>query len=441
MTEKKISEKELVFEMLDETDLDLVLMVFNENTKNKNLQFKRMKAKQHIHANKSRVNRLTPFEFLCEQLSSKKFKNIPLTKLLRMFNNPAMEIPTITKYFTLRTYHPKFFNEHYEEFEANILNGRFFLEGIQVFQSEEELRSYYLDTFGGDKAIQDIYLETLIDWYEANLHTLDKEFELLKGWTTCEFDAKRRQLREDYDDTALVLAFLKVGELDRELKDIFLHHVLNDCLAKCDLKLTSEMGELNKELLERLESLSQSNKELKKAIKAQEQECKTLKKEIEREHQETEKAWQAELESLKTALKQEELIQQHQKGELSTLKEVNAHLVEQLKLQEDLAASYQWSLQSDYTEAGIIVLHKSTLLYAKHLFPDIQFVTDLTAVDLEKPRKQLLIQKYGLPHLQRRQAQLFAQEQGLQVFELDGREEREQIMALSGHLTQLNLAE
>ena len=124
---------------------------------------------------------------------------------------------------------------------------------------------------------------------------------------------------------------------------------------------------------------------------------------------------------------------------ISEMEQKIAELEETLQSQRDLATNYKWALQADYTELGLVVFHKSQMLYAKDIFPDIQFVTHVDQIATDKPLKLMFIQRYGLPHAQRRQAQLFAQAQGIELRELDGREEREQIIVLSSYLaTQQN---
>lgn len=438
MGEREISEKELVFEMLEESELDLVLKVFNESPKNKNVAFKKMKVRQHLNGIKTKKNRLTPFDFLEEQLAYDSMKSLSLEKMLRIFNNPESEMPNVVKYFTLRHYHPGFFKEHYETIKNNVLNQRFFLTDIQIFQTEEKLRDYYLETFGFEKEAQDAYLDILINWYEEHVGSLKDSYELVKDWGLCEFDTKRRQLTE-FNETGLMLAMLKEGTLDGTLKEIFLQHCIHDCLVEANIQSATLLKEKTDALKLEIETLEQTNKEYKKAIKDKEQELKLLKKEKQAEWNQMNQNWEMKLNQLEETHRKEQSLWDEKEAVISQMTAEIATLEATLQSQKELAMNYKWALQADYTELGIVVFHKSQLFYAKQVFPDIQFVTNVDQIDLKKPIRVILIQKYGLSHQQRRQVQLFAQTQGVELKELEGREEREQIIVLSNYLAKQDI--
>ena len=434
MSDREISEKELVFQLIQDEQLDSILKAFNENTKNKNAAFKRMKVKQLLNGIKTIRNRLTPFEFLIEQLAFEPMKGEPIEKMLRIFNYEEMEMPEIVKYCTLRQYHPAFFKEHYEEMKTNILNNEFFLTNIQVFQSEESLKSYYFETFDQEKSPEEVYLDVLIDWYEANVQSIDEHCEMVKDWDMREFDTKRRQLAED-NETGLMLAMLKEKRVDDEWHKVLIQHAIHDCLIVSNLKKEEQLEKLSSEFKLKIEELKELNKTDKKKLKETEQQMKELLKEKQLEINALNEDWSKKIAQLEENHQKEVSLLGDRAELMNEIDEKVLELESQLQLQKDLQTHYQWALRADYTHLGVIVFHKSQLMYAQNIFPEIQFVTNTDQIDKEKTMKVILIQKYGLSHQQRRQAQRFAQENQLNIQELGGREEREQIMMLSNYLS------
>ena len=261
---------------------------------------------------------------------------------------------------------------------------------------------------------------------------------MVKDWGLCEFDTKRRQLTE-FNETGLMLAMLKEGNLDETLKEIFLQHCIHDCLVEANIQSATLLKEKTDALKLEIETLEQTNKEYKKAIKAQEQELKLLKKEKQAEWNQMNQNWEMKLNQLEETHRKEQSLWDKKEAVISQMTAEIATLEATLQSQKELAMNYKWALQADYTELGIVVFHKSQLFYAKQVFPDIQFVTNVDQIDLKKPIRVILIQKYGLSHQQRRQVQLFAQTQGVELKELEGREEREQIIVLSNYLAKQDI--
>lgn len=425
-----MTEKDLVLSLLvNEQDYDLVLSALGENYRQGNLAFKKMKMRQVLSKTKNSKQKDNTLEFLSKKMKLEKYKDDTLENILNLFTKEEKEVPDVVKYYVIKGYYPNFLKEKYTQIVENINQGKYFLSGIDSFQNLQSLEEYYLSGFS-DKELSysDYCVEEIEQWYLSNIKDLNDLNEKLSDRSLMNFHRLYSSYKVNTDD----ITILK-NESTLLLSETDLQEFSQVCGELAVLLAFYSKDSMNDEIGQRLfiDLLNKYNevKLLINSYRYRFSEKLVIDKEIEIRKQ---------IELLKPEIKQlkKENSKLNDDIKVQTLKrneiqEQLNHLQLESQTFNKLKKGYEWGLSQDYSNLEVKVVCSSNMLYAKYIFPDIEFVNIENALVEEFNCKYLLIQYYGISYRNRSLIENRNKSSECSIIPIMSRDERELIMDLS----------
>lgn len=439
--QKKIMiEKEFAIKIADDESIKLILLLLNEDVKNGNSEFKRFKFKQILNRSRvSKKNPQTPWEYLCDVIVKKDMECYRGEEIVRAFLDETEKAPSLLQYFTLRKYDYSFFENNFEKMIDNVKkNNHFFYELDQM--KSEDIEGYYTKKYSYSENEINKKINKLENLYLKDKKQLNELKGLLKGITLQEYDKMLSTLEKKFDRGIIQLVFLLTGDLNYEIKSILFTECLYSLLLNENCRRDAEIKEIKNNFHLEKDKLSNQNKEYKKNLLELEKKEKILSDKIDHCEEIINLNLKNYEEEKKQLLKNKNIEYNQLQNLHSNLIDENNTLTEKLSKYKLLESNYCLSFAQDFKQNKIAVIHASPLLYAKHLFPDINFISaSKMMIEIEKYELNLVyVQNSGIDFRSKMELRKLANIYGYEIIFLDSKEERELIMVLSNELLRLN---
>ena len=372
-----LTEKDIIMGLIQsENELDHVLRLLKKSTKHGSIPFKRNSLSNALSSN----NRYPTLKKLKENLSLSDLENQSISYLLDYFQKPAHNTPNIIQYFTLLHYHEDFINDHLEKIASNISHQIYFLDGLNTFQTLEEVETFYnLKATQSEFGYDDEMMKLIQKWFYKNFGFLREEMKALEGKDLLFFhnyfqsyqlpSPAISQFSEDFlshpdlldkiqvkaSQLMVFIAFYFKGVMTPHIR----HIIFTDCFS-CFYQLESMISD---------EQAKQQKQHFQQKLHENKQETELLKKENKR---------------LEREFKRQQTLQ------LNNQKKLDHHFEKETRYKQCLT-SIQSHFNETYLKHQVIVVCSQQLLYAKHLFPDLLFVSEDEAISTRLKCRHLIL--------------------------------------------------
>ena len=414
-----LAEKDIIMGLIhSEDEIDLVLRMLKKSTKHGSIPFKRNSLSNAL----SSSNRYPALKTLKEHLALSSLENQSISYTLDYFQKPTRHTPNIVQYFTLLHYHEDFINEHLEEMSSNITNQIYFLDGLNTFQTLEEVETFYnLKATQSEFGYDDEVMKLIKKWFYKKIGPLHEEMEALTGKDLLFFHNYFQTYQLPYsvlnkfpDDFLLAPDLLDKLQVKASQLLVFIafyfkgvmtphirHIIFTDCFS-CFYQLESIISD---------EQTKQLKQHFQQKLRENKQEIDHLKKENKR---------------LERDFKRQENMQ------IVSQKKLETHLEKESQYKQHLT-NLQLHFNETYTKYKIVVVCSQQLLYVKHLFPDLLFVSEDEAISTRLHCRHLILLHATLMKSKRLQLE-YKYQQYAQIKVLMSLDERELITDLLTYL-------
>lgn len=445
-----MNEKELVVTLTENNeDVDLLLNALNENAKG-NFQFKKMKLRRLIKKDTS-VDLLGILMDRLDRPEINAYRVVELPILIKQLS--AEGHGRMWQYLIVTKFYHDFTKENFATIVDNAKQGNEPFAGLHGFDNDRDLELFYQNEFDEmHKVKNESEVDHVTDWFEETICSLEAYKSRLRGVDLTEFDRLigmkntepellispdflKREDRRHYDSKhitkealsdlvkavdgegvklALHLAFLEVGLYNEGIKITLL-----DAMKRHYLTFRMQlMGTLK--VIDDLIFAAKHNRLIEDYNELE----KKLAK-IETEHESQLAALNQQLENTRVENKQSE-------DEAMLIQNQITELKQQHLKKEQQTAGYTRMLSENFTNLKLAVICDIQLLYAQHIYPDINFLTTDAIIETGfADIKEVLIQAWGSSVKKLRQLEKAAKVAGCDVFMLHCQDERQLIMEIA----------
>lgn len=433
-----MNEKEVLLEIIDEKETIFLLKIFGENSKSKSHAFRKQRLKTILNSslpNNSfkKSPKKTPWEHLMKTVVLQGFESFTPTEMIKQFVLLSDSIPNSVRFLTLLHYHPTFFETYKEKMIENIQNKKYFLTEVASFKNNREVEKFWRKH--SENLMNPENFEYLIDmlygWITeaVDANQVKEITNTIKNCSLLEFEQLMAKYpTPNYEYILNYIIFLKVGKIKPNIRIQMYWGILKEYIEverQFHQHLRKKAEEKHQE---NNQTLQKEVKALKKEMKQQEQIIKNLTKQSQKQVETTQKEKEKETQVQRARISQLE-------KELQQMKKENEQVKQENQKYYHLTEFYSRGVTQRYLELKWAICHASSLVYAKHLFPDMSFYTvnEQSTLFSSNPRV-ILIQQYGISYSDKRKILEIATQKGIPVVILNAKEERELIIELSQQL-------
>lgn len=429
---KIMNEKELFIETIEEADFIAIFSLLGENQKMKNSGYKKQKLKKMLTTSLTMRTGQSAWDVLKEKFCFEGFKDLTPNELLKVFVMTEPYVPMSIRFFTLKAYHPEFFEEKMPMMIENVKNNKYFLSDLIEFKDSEEAETCLAKVtkaVSGD-GLLDYLIEDMYDWLK-HMHpeALAERVKLVENQPIEVIDrlcGSNQDIDLDYFMTSVAL--MKYGDISFETQNLLyqlIHHHYTTHLKEWTKESFHQFDE---KLKNDRQQHQQKTKELKKDLKQLEQQLKKKEvelKRVEKDSLSTSTKALDETRSLKVKYEKENHLLKKEVEELSAIVEKNRQLAEFFKR----------GIQTPYHDLNYVICHNFPLIYIQELFPEFTFVSleDFKTFNLTSDMV-LWIQSEGISYKEKCLIVDEAYRKNLAVREFLATDERGLIMELSYEL-------